>query len=80
MTPKEKAEDLADKYFDILEDYMEGDCWDKVKTSIHCALLSIEEILNSRTFAHEIMKQDPNFDPTDFEDFWLEVKKELLKM
>jgi hypothetical protein len=75
MTPKEKAEELLDKY------YIEHYCWsgngydvDKVITKQcqkQCALIAVEEILN----------KDNAFIQTNLQNtYWQEVKQEIEKL
>ena len=67
MTPKEKAEELLDKFKKINEDYIDN------YQSIPCALIAVDEI----------MKLESNngyyFDGTNVTSisYWQEVKKEI---
>jgi hypothetical protein len=65
MTPKEKAEELVDKY-DILQAIIEGFSFYDSK---QCALIAVDEILDSvkGNFIYSIK----------FHEYWQEVKQEI---
>lgn len=64
MTPKEKAIDLMDKYLDL-------DFHIYLENVKQCALIAVDEILNN----------DNNFFNTYSQnDYWQEVKQEILKL
>ncbi len=68
MTPKEKAQELVDKFKKINEDYIDN------YQSIPCALISVDEIIASNPIA---------FDEQDnciAKQWWQEVKKEIEKL
>ncbi len=76
MTPKEKAKELVDKYYD-----MKWQSYSHKKTSIksmtklsckQCALIAVDEILDASM---------PYFDELDdYVIFWQQVKKEILAL
>ena len=71
MTPKEKANELVDKYIPCCGGYVGG----KINKlfSIDCALIAVDEILQAIDW-HRF--ETPNVEI----DFWQEVKNEILKM
>jgi hypothetical protein len=75
MTPKEKAEELVDKYFKLLN-YEFGDLVYsfKDKPPHKCALVAVDEILQVLQQGHPT---DLVLIPMDMIDYWLEVKREI---
>ena len=78
MTPKEKAEELINVYYPIVNG---GEQYNWVfKKSKECALIAVDEIINSNPykvslegkFLTEHIKYDINF--------WQEVKQEIEKL
>jgi len=69
MTPKEKAEQLVDKYIDLQDEYLKEVCY---KFSKDCALIAVE-------FSREFITGDLNesFDKTMY---LFEVKQEIEKL
>ena len=70
MTPKEKAIDLTADFYDIKSnepDY--GMEWEMAKK---CALIAVDEILNSRPSITESQ--------VEYQNFWQEVKQEINKL
>ena len=65
MTPKEKAEELIYKYFDLYIDYL---------TCKQCALIAVDEIL------HEIIYKNPSASALSRINYWEEVKNEIEKL
>jgi hypothetical protein len=65
MTPKEKAEELFDKYFEATNNYYQAK---------QCALIAVHEILKAVDNPDEtyLMKHSVNY--------WTEVKKEIEKL
>ena len=70
LTPKEKAEELFEKYNDYLQQEMQ--CIVYVNQSKQCALIAVDEIISIKLLWFQKDTKDI--------DFWEEVKKELLKM
>lgn len=72
MTPKQKALELRDKYFEILD---EDNFHIRYAVAEKCALISVDEILNlmSNTFNWS-KKDNGNI------HYWREVKDELNKL
>jgi len=63
MTPKEKAIDLVDKYLDLdFEIYLED--------AKHCALIAVDEIIESHFFVLSGIK------PSIY-NYWQNVKQEI---
>ena len=72
MTPKEKAEELVEKFSD-LED---GEMY--IGKAKQCALIAVDEIINSLENYGKESDELQNME-NDFR-YWQEVKQELLKM
>lgn len=68
MTPKEKAQELVDKFKKINEDYIDN------YQSIPCALIAVDEIIASNPIAFD---EDDNCIE---KQWWQEVKKEIEKL
>ena len=67
MTPKEKAKELVTHFYPEVQWKLgQEDCLDRAK---RCALIAVDEILNSNTFLHSIELADVYY--------WLDVKKEI---
>jgi hypothetical protein len=78
MTPKEKAVELVDKYYD-----MKWQSYSHKKTSIksmtklaskHCALLAVDEIIESALPIWDGFHSDAR---NDFERYWNDIKTEI---
>ena len=68
MTPKEKAKQLVDRFFDeALPDAVEN----HFNIGVLCALIAVDEILNNDGFTR--------FDQY-LTEFWQEVKQEIEKL
>jgi hypothetical protein len=67
MTPKEKAQELVDKFKKINEDYIDN------YQSIPCALIAVDELIQW------LPSKEWDSDPTTIFDveYWYEVKKEI---
>ena len=76
MTPKEKAKELVDKYFKLLN-YEFGDLVYSLsdKQPHQCALIAVDEILNGLEIA-----DITSMDGTWYTHEWLEVKQEIEKL
>jgi hypothetical protein len=78
MTPKEKAEELLDKY------YIEHYCWsgngydvDKITTKQcqkQCALIAVDELIDSHLLLTTTHDSKPSI---RCKRYWQEVKKEI---
>lgn len=69
MTPKEKAEELVNKFKEINEDYI-----DKYQSK-PCASIAVDEILN------EYKRNEPLSTHENYRfKYWQEVKKEIEKL
>lgn len=66
MTPKEKAEELINKFRSSESDDGYNDVRD-IHSAIRCALIAVDEILNVLFQHHKI-------------DYWKEVKQEIEKI
>lgn len=70
MTPKEKAENLIDKYLMVRNEFNETLYFSEAK---HCALIAVDEILESFIkFNYTIIKNKL--------EFWQEVREEIIKL
>jgi hypothetical protein len=66
MTPKEKAKELFDKYFEFVEAYsVQG----QNENAKRCALIAVDEII-------DLVKHID----VDSEDYWQEVKQEIINL
>ena len=65
MTPKEKATDLIDSYYVLLDGFVP---FEKVQ---QCALIAIDEIMSALTYLPY------GLDYLNKIDYWQEVKKEI---
>lgn len=67
MTPKEKAQELINKYVALTDGWVAGiNGWEYKKK---CAVITIDEILNSRPVITDIQ--------VEFNNYWNNVKSEL---
>jgi hypothetical protein len=66
MTPKEKAEELLDKYIVVSPMYFE-----QVK---QCALIAVDEIL------HELIYKNPSASAIERIEYWQKVKNEIKRI
>lgn len=66
MKAKEKAQELFDKYFEFVEAYSVQGQYENAK---QCALIAVDEIL-------DIVKHID----VDSEDYWQEVKQEIINL
>jgi hypothetical protein len=76
MTPKEKAEELVNKFrkeFDWVESQYAIDLY---RDTRQCALIAVDEILNGISETWEVGSYD--FESTN--DFWQSVKQEIEKL
>ena len=84
MTPKEKAEELVNKYRDTIISFLSDNMKDM--NAKRCALISVKEIIKSR-------EEDGHFDDTlssrgseyytphpIYLTYWLKVKQEIEKL
>ena len=66
MTPKEKANELVDKYLNKMPKYLQGNLGRE--TSKQCALICVDELLKS------------TFVQNNTYNYWTEVKQEINKI
>jgi hypothetical protein len=64
MTPKEKAKELVDEYYQLLGEYIFNGHFDIAK---ECALVAVDELIKETSF------EVPNIR----ERYWQEVKQEI---
>ena len=65
MTPKEKANQIAKRFFDEQNLYK--------RIAIQCAIITVEEIIATDT----LINDDIYLDTPSYLEFWKQVKKEL---
>ena len=70
MTPKEKAEELINRYLEILA----GGMYDVREEAKKCALVCVDECIKEH--CHESEHKDP-LAQDRWIDYWQEVKKEI---
>jgi hypothetical protein len=68
MTPKEKAEELVLKYLKVKTHQMFNGWWHKM-TAKECALIAVDEMI-------DLVKHID----VDSEDYWNEVKQEIINL
>jgi len=72
MTPKEKAEELYDKFLR----YVPAEEEFEHEYAKQCALVTVDEIINNNTKIPGVLPQDTMHNTS----FWQEVKKEIEKL
>ena len=75
MTPREKAEELYQKYYKSVERLSEGYASRYDKTAKQCALIAVDEIIKS----HRLCLVDKKL-THPMENYWQEVKTEIEKL
>ena len=77
MTPKEKAKELVDKF----DEFTIHHSWRfKNDDAIECALIAVDEIINS-THSYQYMLAADLFTRKTFKrEYWQEVKQEIEKL
>ena len=73
MTPKEKAKELVDKYYNLESEGDKGG-WMTKNDAKQCALIAVDEILKSNPTIIDCNGTEFNY------KFWTEVKKEIEKL
>ncbi len=77
MTPKEKAEELVDKYRNTIMSFLSDNMKDM--NAKNCALIAVDEIIG--TLNHDIRDLDVRGSVLlDLIKYWQEVKQELEKL
>ena len=78
MSPKEKAKDLKDKFYPRATSYS-CDRKNQHQNAKQCALIAVDEILNSRPCLPICISTDGGSSEAiiDANNFWLSVKAEL---
>lgn len=75
MTPKEKANELVDKFMDYTEHrFNEHNNLSNVYTAKQCALIAVYEILNALDSERIIYGSEYRFEENKY---WQEVKQEI---
>ena len=73
MTPKEKAEELFNKYcYAIRTEETDSAYWTNIIYAKQCALIAVDEILNRKNFLISIPLKDI--------EYWNQVKNEINKL
>jgi hypothetical protein len=70
MTPKEKAEELVDKYYNLFSVKLENTIC--VYEAKHCALIAVDEIINANPHSNPL-----NTESYSTMKYWQEVKHEI---
>jgi hypothetical protein len=70
MTAKEKAKELYDKMYLVPE--LNGSCILTKHTAKQCALIAVDEIINSRPAITDSQ--------IEYKNYWQEVKQEIEKL
>ena len=73
MTPKEKAEELVDKYYSIVWHNGKKVCSMSKQAAKLCALIAVDEVLDAIVIINEY-----DFEPLN--EYWQEVKQEIEKL
>ena len=68
MTPKEKAQELIDKFFPLVEAYS-SEC--QIDNAKRCALIAVDEIMEFLTQASEYLAFPEQI------KYWQQVRKEI---
>ena len=77
MTPREKAQELVNKFLLYSDDGdLKNKYW-KIRNAKQCGLIAVNEILNSVMIWWEIPVKDPYF--ITQKNYWLDVKLEIEK-
>lgn len=83
MTPKEKAEELLNKYQRVVKAWVD---WEQQKREAkQCALIAVDEVLKSKGYTGNPMIDNDTYNfMEDIErlnwDYWQEVKQEILNL
>ena len=76
MTPKEKAEELINKFVEHTKVYHEVLGWeDYIDSAKKCALIAVDNIILANPHSNPF-----NTDVYSTMDYWLEVKQEIEKL
>jgi hypothetical protein len=79
MTPKEKAEELVEKYFYLFSVELENTI--DYREAKQCALIAVDELIKEAYFTkgyiEEVFFTDGYYDK---QDYWQEVKQEIEKL
>jgi len=67
MTPKDKAEELVDEYYQLLGEYIFNGHFDIAK---ECALVAVDELIKEASFEVPNIRQR----------YWKEVKQEIYNL
>lgn len=73
MTPKEKAEDLVDKFKFASIYFTNGNDGSKLNAKT-CALIAVDEIINCDNYFNTLA------DAKEFINYWYEVQQEIEKL
>ena len=70
MTPKDKAEDIWVKYYEIVDDIYSNEA--AKKNAKMYALIAVDEIINSRPTITDSQ--------IEYQKYWKEVKQEIINL
>ena len=80
MTPKEKAKELIDKIYDVI-DIQDGNLWQSTK---QCALISVEQIIDEYQSISDLestlVVNGQVMSIVDKIIYWEEVEREIIKL
>lgn len=86
MTPKEKAEELIEKYSQYVSGYVGSSMLTNteypemiIKSAKNCALICVEEIMEVGCWMSVSLVDKFGITEESTEEFWIEVKRELEK-
>ena len=75
MTPKEKAEELFNKYcYAIRYNEKDSEYWTNIIYAKNCALIAVDEIINCDNYFNTLA------DAKEFINYWYEVQQEIEKL
>jgi len=79
MTPKQKAKELYDKFFNKIDHFDAH--WDIEKQAKQCALICVDEIIEEYDLKITVICYDYDRETWEEElEFWQEVKQEITNL
>ena len=79
MKPKEKAEELVNKFISHTRVFHELLGWeDYIDSAKQCALIAVDEIINSHDYLIDFFEEAEDYRKIEF--YWIEVRKEIEKL
>lgn len=87
MTPKEKSNELIEKYSEYVSGYIGSSMLTNteypemiIKNAKNCALICVNEILDIDVWFSKNMVKNNEWNPNECKEFWIEVKQEIEKL